>query len=187
MDDILQDGNNIFAAGYCLYGSSTHFILATRENINGFSLDPQIKEFILTHEDVKTPDKGTVYSINEGNSTFWDDSIKEYINSKKFSISPEKYQLRYVGSMVCDIHRTLFYGGIYLYPADKRSPLGKLKILFECFPISFIIQKAGGKAITGDGEILDVKPKNLHQRSGLICGSIQDVQEIEQIYKSHKN
>lgn len=151
LDDLLQDGRAMVAAGYCLYGSSTHFVLSTGHGVNGYTLDPSLGEFLLTHPDMKIPKRGNIYSINEGNSTFWDDSIKEYINSKKFPTDGSNpYSLRYIGSMVADVHRTILYGGIFLYPADKRSPKGKLRVLYECLPIAYIIEMAGGKAITGE-------------------------------------
>lgn len=187
IEDLLQDGRNLVAAGYCLYGSSTHFVLSTGHQVNGYTLDPSLGEFLLTHPDIKIPNRGNIYSINEGNSTFWDESVKEYIQAKKFPTDgTSPYSLRYIGSMVADVHRTLLYGGIFLYPTDKRSPKGKLRVLYECIPMAYIVEKAGGKAITGECNVLDIKAKSIHERCGIICGSTDDVTEIENIYKTHK-
>ncbi|KAL4465890.1 hypothetical protein ABPG74_004127 [Tetrahymena malaccensis] len=187
IEDLLQDGRSLVAAGYCLYGSSTHLVLCTGHQVNGYTLDPSLGEFLLTHPDIKIPKRGNIYSINEGNSTYWDESVKEYIQAKKFPTDgTSPYSLRYIGSMVADVHRTLLYGGIFLYPTDKRSPKGKLRVLYECFPMAYIVEKAGGKAITGECNVLDIKPKTIHERCGIICGSVEDVTEIENIYKTHK-
>lgn len=187
VQDLLQDGRALIAAGYCLYGSSTHFVLSTGSQVNGYTLDPSLGEFLLTHPDIRIPKKGNIYSINEGNSMFWDETVKEYIGAKKFpQDGTTPFSLRYIGSMVADVHRTLLYGGIFLYPTDKRSPKGKLRVLYECHPMAYIIEKAGGRAITGDADVLDIKPKSIHERCGIVCGSTEDVEEIEKIYLSHK-
>lgn len=141
----------------------------------------------MTHPDIKIPNKGNIYSINEGNSAYWTEPIKEYISAKKSpSDGTSPYSLRYIGSMVADVHRTLLYGGIFLYPTDKKAPNGKLRVLYECIPMAFIVEKAGGRAITGECNILDIKPKTIHERCGIICGSVYDVNEVESFYKTHK-
>lgn len=158
--DYLRNGNDIVASGYCLYGSSVHLLLATIGNVNGFTLDPSLGEFILTHPDIKFPAKSQkIYSINEGNALAWTDPIKNYINDIKFPQSgkvSDAYKLRYIGSMVADVHRTLLYGGIFLYPADNSSKNGKLRVLYECFPMAFIVEQAGGKCIADERRLLDI-------------------------------
>lgn len=150
LDDVLQPGKNMLAAGYCMYGSSCTLVLSTGKGVNGFTLDPSLGEFILTHPDIKIPKKGKIYSVNEGNAKNWDGPTSKYVESCKFPTdgsSPKS--LRYIGSMVADVHRTLLYGGIFLYPADKKSPNGKLRVLYEVFPMSFLMEQAGGQAFTG--------------------------------------
>ncbi|XP_060173145.1 fructose-1,6-bisphosphatase, cytosolic-like [Lycium barbarum] len=141
LDDVLQPGKNMLAAGYCMYGSSCTLVLSTGKGVNGFTLDPSLGEFILTHPDIKIPRKGKIYSVNEGNAKNWDGPTSKYVESCKFPKdgSPPK-SLRYIGSMVADVHRTLLYGGIFLYPADKKSPNGKLRVLYEVFPMSFLME-----------------------------------------------
>ena len=182
--DILQDGDNIVASGYCVYGSSTQLILCIDKKVNGYTLDPSLGEFVLTHPNLIIPKTYPIYSINEGNAAYWDDAVTKYINSKKFPEKGKKtYSLRYIGSMVADVHRTLLYGGIFMYPTDKKSPEGKLRLIYECNPLSYIIESAGGKSITGKGRVLAVQPKTIHQRSGIIMGSPDDVDEIEKLYE----
>jgi len=188
LEDILQSGENIIAAGYTCYGSSTQLVLSIQHHgVNGYTLDPSLGEFILTHPNIKIPSKGAIYSINEGNTAFWDEAITKYVHSKKF---PEKggkvYSLRYIGSMVADVHRTLLYGGIFLYPRDSKSPEGKLRLLYEVFPMSFIVENAGGKSTNGKERLLSLVPKKIHQRSPIILGSKEDVEEVENFYKQLK-
>jgi fructose-1,6-bisphosphatase I len=142
-DDWKRNGKDIEATGYCLYGSSTHFLLALPGKVSNFTLDPSLGEFILTHKDMKIPNgksRKTIYSINDGNAKIWDTAITEYIQSVKFPASGSPYSSRYIGSMVADVHRTILYGGIFLYPADTKSPSGKLRVLYECFPMAYIIE-----------------------------------------------
>jgi fructose-1,6-bisphosphatase I len=141
-------------------------------------------EFILTHENIKIPDNGKIYSINEGNSKTWDKPTQEFVAKQKES---GKISNRYVGSMVGDIHRTLLYGGIFCYPADKKNPNGKLRLLYECNPISYLIEQAGGKSSTGKQRIMDIQPKSIHERCPIFCGSKSMVEEVEAIYAQHKN
>ncbi len=185
--DILLDGSNIIAAGYCLYGSSTLMVLSIgNHQVNGYTLDPSLGEFILTHPNIKIPEKGSIYSINEGNASIWNNGITEYIKEKKFPSEGKKaYSLRYVGSMVADVHRTLIVGGIFLYPDDKKNLKGKLRVLYECFPMSFIMEHAGGKSTTGKGRVLDIQPTNIHERCSIIIGSKKDVEDVEECYKKH--
>ncbi|GAB4845138.1 Fructose-1,6-bisphosphatase, cytosolic, variant 2 [Ancistrocladus abbreviatus] len=180
IDEVLQSGNHMVAAGYCMYGSFCELVLSTGCGVNGFTLDPSLGEFILTHPNMKIPKKGKIYSVNEGNAKNWDGPTAKYVENCKFpkdGSSPKS--LRYVGSMVADVHRTLLYGGIFLYPADKKSPNGKLRVLYEVFPMSFIMEQAGGQAFTGKQRALDLVPKKIHERSPVFLGSHDDVEEIK--------
>ncbi|EOX97430.1 hypothetical protein QUC31_015694 [Theobroma cacao] len=183
LDDVLQPGRNLLAAGYCMYGSSCTLVLSTGSGVNGFTLDPSLGEFILTHPDMKIPKKGKIYSVNEGNAKNWDEPTTRFVEKCKFPTdgSPPK-SLRYVGSMVADVHRTLLYGGIFLYPADKKSPNGKLRVLYEVFPMSYLMEQAGGQAFNGKQRALDLVPKKIHERSPVFLGSYDDVEEIKALY-----
>ncbi|XP_047228988.1 fructose-1,6-bisphosphatase 1b [Girardinichthys multiradiatus] len=184
--DALQPGRNIVAAGYALYGSATMMVISTGQGVNGFMLDPAIGEFILVDRDVKIKKKGKIYSLNEGYAQHFYPDVTEYLHKKKH---PEDgsapYGSRYIGSMVADVHRTLVYGGIFLYPANVKSPKGKLRLLYECNPMAFIMEQAGGRATTGSQNILDIQPTNIHQRVPVVMGSPDDVQEYISIYKKH--
>ncbi|XP_055809617.1 fructose-1,6-bisphosphatase, cytosolic-like [Solanum dulcamara] len=187
LDDVLQPGKNMLAAGYCMYGSSCTLVLSTGKGVNGFTLDPSLGEFILTHPDIKIPKKGKIYSVNEGNAKNWDGPTSKYVESCKFpkdGSSPKS--LRYIGSMVADVHRTLLYGGIFLYPADKKSPNGKLRVLYEVFPMSFLMEQAGGQAFTGKERALDLVPTKIHERAPIFLGSYDDVEEIKRLYAAEE-
>ncbi|XP_026863748.2 fructose-1,6-bisphosphatase 1b [Electrophorus electricus] len=184
--DALQAGRNIVAAGYALYGSATMLVLSTGAGVNSFMLDPAIGEFILVDRDVKIKKKGKIYSLNEGYAQHFYPDVTEYLQKKKFpEDSSSPYGGRYVGSMVADVHRTLVYGGIFLYPANVKSPKGKLRLLYECNPMAFIMEQAGGMATTGDRNVLDIQPENIHQRVPIVLGSPDDVKEYISIYKKH--
>ncbi|XP_051139375.1 fructose-1,6-bisphosphatase, cytosolic [Andrographis paniculata] len=185
LEDVLQPGKDMVAAGYCMYGSSCMLVLSTGGGVNGFTLDPSLGEFILTHPDIKVPKKGNIYSVNEGNAKNWDGPTTKYVENCKFPKdgSPAK-SLRYVGSMVADVHRTFLYGGIFLYPADKKSPNGKLRVLYEVFPMSFLMEQAGGQAFTGNQRALDLVPTKIHERSPIFLGSFDDVEEIKALYEA---
>ncbi|XP_006981786.1 fructose-1,6-bisphosphatase 1 [Peromyscus maniculatus bairdii] len=184
--DALQSGRDLVAAGYALYGSATMLVLAMDCGVNCFMLDPAIGEFIMVDKDVKIKKKGNIYSINEGYAKDFDPAIAEYVQRKKFPPdNSAPYGARYVGSMVADVHRTLVYGGIFLYPANKKSPSGKLRLLYECNPMAFVMEKAGGLATTGKEAILDIIPTDIHQKAPVIMGSPEDVQEFLEIYKKH--
>lgn len=188
IEDVLQPGKNMLAAGYCMYGSSCMLVLSTGNGVNGFTLDPSLGEFILTHPDIKIPKKGKIYSVNEGNAKNWDVSTSKYVENCKFpkdGSSPKS--LRYVGSMVADVHRTLLYGGVFLYPADKKSPTGKLRVLYEVFPMSFLMEQAGGQAFTGKQRALDIVPKKIHERSPIFLGSYDDIEEIKALYAAEES
>jgi fructose-1,6-bisphosphatase I len=185
LQDVLQPGKNMVAAGYCMYGSATIMVLTTGNGVNGFTLDPSTGEFVLTHSNIKTPNKKNIYSINEGYSKFWLEPVAQYISKIK---NPENdkdvYSQRYVGSMVADVHRTLLYGGIFMYPGDKRDPSGKLRLLYEANPMSMILEQAGGKASTGTGRVLDIVPQKIHQRVPIFLGSVANVEELEAYFKN---
>ncbi len=184
---ILQPGTKMVAAGYVMYGSATNLVITTGDGVHGFTLDPSLGEFVLSHPEIKIPSRGKIYSVNEGNAKHWDEATKEFINSLKY---PEEgntsYSLRYIGSMVADVHRTLFYGGIFLYPADNKSPTGKLKLLYEAAPMAKLIEQAGGRAITGKQNILDVVPTEIHERVPVYMGSSDDVSDFEAFLKKYK-
>lgn len=176
-EDYLQTGMEQVAAGYIIYGSSTMLVYTTGKGVNGFTLDPSIGEFCLSHPDMKIPSTGKIYSINEGNYIKFPQGIKNYI---KYCQGEDKdtnrpYISRYIGSMVADIHRNLLLGGIFIYPQTATQPNGKLRLMYECNPIAFLIEQAGGKATTGNERILEVKPTELHQRVPAILGSTEMV------------
>jgi len=178
MEGALQQGQKIVAAGYAVYGSATTLFLSTGQGVHGFTLDPSVGEFFLSHPNVRCPEKGNTYSINEGNFTRWDDRVKKW---NAWIKSDDKgqglpYGHRYVGSLVADAHRTLMKGGIFAYPADKKSPAGKLRLLYEANPMAYLFEQAGGAATSGASRILDIEPRGLHDRTPLVLGSRHDVQ-----------
>jgi len=180
-EDYLQPGNQQVAAGYIVYGSSTMLVYATRRGVNGFTLDPSIGEWTLSHPDIKCPEKGKIYSVNHGNFFQYDEGVKNYITvcQKKDKTSGGPYTQRYIGSMVSDVHRNLIKGGIFMYPGTINRPNGKLRLLYECNPFAFIVTVAGGKATNGKIGILDVVPAELHQRSPFFVGSKFMMEELE--------
>ena len=183
--DFLQSGRKQVAAGYTIYGSSTMFVYTTGTGVHGFTLDPTIGEFILTHPNMTIPKTGSTYSCNEGNFTRWSKEIQNYVSWAK-SETPEKkaYSQRYVGSLVADFHRTLLKGGIFLYPADTKNTNGKLRLLYECNPIAFIAEQAGGRAISSTKAVLDVIPEDVHQRVPFFTGSTEMVNHLETFLKT---
>jgi fructose-1,6-bisphosphatase I len=180
-EDFLQPGNKQVAAGYIIYGSSTMMVYATRRGVNGFTLDPSIGEFTLSHPNIKCPVSGKIYSVNHGSFFQYDDRVKAYIDScqKKNKDNGGPYTQRYIGSMVSDVHRNLIKGGIFMYPATVSRPKGKLRLLYECNPFAFIVEVAGGKATDGRQRILDIQPTELHQRSPFFIGSRLMMEELE--------
>lgn len=175
--DVLRKGTEMVAAGYTMYGASAHLMLSTGRGVNGFTLDTQLGEFILTQPNLVMPAARAIYSVNEGNSHYWPDGIKKYIaDLKQPQDNGKPYSARYIGSMVADIHRTLLYGGIFAYPADSKLRNGKLRILYECFPMAMLVEQAGGSAVNDKGErILDLLPKGIHDKSGIWLGSKDEV------------
>ncbi|KAJ8915232.1 hypothetical protein NQ315_015455 [Exocentrus adspersus] len=186
LKDALQSGRHVVAAGYALYGSATMLVLSTGRGVHGFMLDPSIGEFILTDKDMKVPARGNIYAINEGYTHLWDEAVKEYVQNKKDPAKGKPYNARYVGSMVADVHRTIKYGGIFVYPATAASPKGKLRLLYECIPMAYLVTQAGGLASNGKIPILDIQPTSLHERSPIFLGSKEDVEEILDIIKKHE-
>jgi len=181
IDDFLQKGGEQVAAGYVIYGSSTMLVYTTGKGVNGFTLDPSIGEFCLSHPNMQIPKAGKTYSINQGNFISFPQGVKEYIRycKQEDKATDRPYSLRYIGSMVADVHRNLITGGIFIYPATKDAPRGKLRILYECNPMSFIIEQAGGRATDGFRRILDMEPKELHQRTPIFIGSEEMVLKAE--------
>ncbi|MEM0963869.1 MAG: class 1 fructose-bisphosphatase [Bacteroidota bacterium] len=175
MASALQSGRQQVAAGYVVYGSSTILVYTTGNGVNGFTLDPSIGEFLLSHPNIRTPERGQMYSINEGNYNSWDRGLKEYIKWMQTEAPDDEparpYTTRYIGSFVADFHRNLMKGGVYIYPANTRNPQGKLRLMYEANPMAMIVEQAGGRAETGDGPILDVEPETLHQRTPVYIGS----------------
>lgn len=181
INDFLQPGNKQVAAGYIIYGSSTMLVYATRRGVNGFTLDQSIGEFTLSHPDIKCPPGGNIYSVNHGNFLRYEEEVRKYINlcQQKTKADGGPYTQRYIGSMVADVHRNLIKGGIFMYPGTVDKPKGKLRLLYECNPFAFIVEKAGGKATNGKQRILDIVPTELHQRTPFFIGSINMMNELE--------
>jgi fructose-1,6-bisphosphatase I len=185
--DYFQRGTEQVAAGYVIYGSSTMLVYTTGKGVNGFTLDPSIGEFCLSHPDMKCPKHGKIYSINEGNYVHFPDGVKQYIKYCQVEdVKTERpYSSRYIGSLVADFHRNLLKGGIFIYPSTLKSPKGKLRLLYECNPLAFIIEQAGGKATDGFGRILNIQPTSLHQRTPLFIGSTDMVSMAGEFMTKH--
>ncbi len=184
-EDILQKGDQQVAAGYIVYGPSTMFIYSSGSGVHGFTLDPALGEFFLSHPNIKIPQSGSTYSANEGNKQNWDDNQQNLIRYLKESDKSTKrpYKLRYIGSLVSDFHRTLLKGGIFMYPGDKNNPNGKLRFAFEAAPLAFIVENAGGRASNGKQRMLEITPKEIHQRVPLFIGSTSEIQLMERFLK----
>lgn len=182
LSDVLQKGTEQVAAGYIIYGSSTMLVYTTGRGVNGFTLDPSIGEFCLSHPEMKIPDSGTIYSINEGNYVHFPTGVKQFIKYCQVEDSStfRPYTSRYIGSMVADLHRNLIKGGIFIYPNTASAPAGKLRLVYECNPLSFVIEQAGGKASDGTSRILELEVNELHQRSPIFIGSTLMVTKAEQ-------
>lgn len=184
-EDFLQEGNKQVAAGYILYGSSTVMVYTTGRGVNGFTLDPSIGEFCLSHPEIKTPSSGKIYSINEGNYIKFPVGVKQYIKycQERDEKTGRPFTSRYIGSLVADFHRNMLKGGIFLYPETENTPKGKLRLIYECNPIAFLAEQAGGKASDGKQRILDIKPESLHQRIPFYTGSLEMVKKVEEFLK----
>lgn len=186
--DFLQEGTKQVAAGYVIFGSSTMMVYATGHGVNGFTLDPSIGEFCLSHPDIKTPTNGNIYSINEGNYSKFPEGVKKYLKYCQENDKPTNrpYTSRYIGSLVSDFHRNLLKGGIYLYPESAIYPDGKLRLTYECNPIAYLAEQGGGKATDGYGNrVLDIKPESLHQRIPFYAGSRKMVDKAEELIDSY--
>lgn len=185
LDDVLQPGKDLVAAGYCLYSSATTLVMTLGDGTHGFTLDESLGEFVMTHPNMKIPERGSIYSFNEGNRWEWDQPVQDYVTSiqQGKGETGSRYSGRYVGSMVADVHRTLQYGGIFGYPADKKNVNGKLRLLYEAAPMAFLIEQAGGTATTGTRPISEVLPTDVHDRVPCILGSRDDVAELQSHYR----
>jgi len=190
VNDLLQTGRHMVAAGYVIYGSSTILVYTTGNGVNGFTYDPSVGLFFLSHPDMKIPEEGTIYSINEANYIYFPDGVKKFIKYCQVDDKATRrpYNTRYIGSLVADVHRNMLKGGIFIYPGNQKNPMGKLRLLYECAPMAFIIEQAGGKASDGFTPILDIEPYDIHQRSPLFIGSKKMVEKAEEfMYQNSKN
>jgi len=179
-DDFLQKGREQVAAGYIIYGTSTMLVYTTGDGVNGFTLNPAIGTFYLSHPQMQFPEDGTIYSVNEGNYSHFPQGIKNYIKYCQMEESDRPYTSRYIGSLVSDFHRNMIKGGVYLYPTSSQNPNGKLRLLYECNPMAFLAEQAHGNASDGRTRILDITPTELHQRVPFICGSKNMVLKVEE-------
>ena len=186
ISDFLRFGREQVAAGYVIYGSSTMLVYTTGQGVNGFTFDPSVGEFYLSHENMRIPERGSIYSINEGNADKFSEGAKCYLEACKSgnTLSGKPYSARYVGSLVADFHRNLIKGGIFIYPSYRGVPNGKLRLLYECNPLAFIVEQAGGSASDGNTRILDLTMNELHQRCPLFIGSKEMVTEAENLMRS---
>jgi fructose-1,6-bisphosphatase I len=182
MEDVLQPGTRQVAAGYALFGSSMMFVYSTGHGVHGFTLDPSVGEFLLSHENIRIPSKGAIYSMNEGNFRRWSPGMRRYTEwlKEEDAATGRPYSSRYIGSLVADVHRTLLYGGLYCYPGDTKNPNGKLRLMYENNPLAYIVEQAGGAAIDGIRRVLEVQPTSLHQRSPLFLGSAEDIRILQE-------
>lgn len=188
-EDLLRPGTDMVASGFTMYGASAQLVITMKGgDVNGFTLDNSFGEFILTHPNMRIPKTRAIYSVNEGNSLYWEEPVKEYVNSLKYPGEGGKpYSARYIGSMVADAYRTLLYGGIFAYPADKKSPKGKLRILYECAPMAMVFENAGGLAVDSHmRRMLEVVPEHIHDRSGIFLGSEGEVQKVIDTHKKYQ-
>ncbi|GGB85135.1 fructose-1,6-bisphosphatase class 1 [Flavobacterium suaedae] len=185
-EDFLQPGINQVAAGYVIYGTSTMIVYTTGNGVNGFTLNPAIGTFYLSHPNMEFPKDGNIYSINEGNYVHFPQGVKNYIKYCQREEEDRPYTSRYIGSLVSDIHRNMIKGGIYIYPTSAKAPNGKLRLLYECNPMAFLTEQAGGKASDGFNRIMEIKPTELHQRVPFFCGSYNMVEKAEQFMREAK-
>ena len=186
IEDFLQKGVNQVAAGYVIYGSSTMLVYTTGNGVNGFTLDPSVGTYFLSHPNMIYPKTGKIYSINEGNYAKFPQGVKEYIKYCQEEEGNRPYTSRYIGSLVADFHRNMIKGGIYIYPSYAHAPNGKLRLLYECNPMAFLAEQAGAKATNGFQRILEIEPTSLHQRVPFFCGSVEMVEKAEEFMAKHK-
>lgn len=186
LEDFLQKGNQQVAAGYIIYGTSTMLVYTTGDGVNGFTLNPAIGTFYLSHPNMRFPETGTIYSVNEGNYIHFPQGIKDYIKYCQLEEGDRPYTSRYIGSLVSDFHRNMIKGGVYMYPESSKYPNGKLRLLYECNPMALLAEQANGKASNGFERILDIEPTELHQRVPFICGSRKMVEKAEEFMEKAK-
>ena len=186
IEDFLQKGVNQVAAGYVIYGSSTMLVYTTGNGVNGFTLDPSVGTYFLSHPNMTYPKTGKIYSVNEGNYAKFPRGVKEYIKYCQEEEGNRPYTSRYIGSLVADFHRNMIKGGIYIYPSYAHAPNGKLRLLYECNPMAFLAEQAGAKATNGFQRILEIEPTSLHQRVPFFCGSVEMVEKAEEFMAKHK-
>ena len=186
IEDFLQKGVNQVAAGYVIYGSSTMLVYTTGNGVNGFTLDPSVGTYFLSHPNMTYPKTGKIYSVNEGNYAKFPQGVKEYIKYCQEEEGNRPYTSRYIGSLVADFHRNMIKGGIYIYPSYAHAPNGKLRLLYECNPMAFLAEQAGAKATNGFQRILEIEPTSLHQRVPFFCGSVEMVEKAEEFMTKHK-
>ena len=186
IEDFLQKGVNQVAAGYVIYGSSTMLVYTTGNGVNGFTLDPSVGTYFLSHPNMTYPKIGKIYSVNEGNYAKFPQGVKEYIKYCQEEEGNRPYTSRYIGSLVADFHRNMIKGGIYIYPSYAHAPNGKLRLLYECNPMAFLAEQAGAKATNGFQRILEIEPTSLHQRVPFFCGSVEMVEKAEEFMAKHK-
>jgi fructose-1,6-bisphosphatase I len=184
IEDFLQPGDKQVAAGYVIYGTSTMLVYTTGNGVNGFTLNPAIGTFYLSHPNMKYAKDGKIYSINEGNYVHFPQGVKDYLKYCQLEEGDRPYTSRYIGSLVSDFHRNMIKGGIYIYPTSSKAPKGKLRLLYECNPMAFIAEQAGGKATDGFGRIMEIQPTELHQRVPFFCGSLNMVEKAEEFMKN---
>ncbi|MDP5099925.1 MAG: class 1 fructose-bisphosphatase [Nonlabens sp.] len=187
LEDFLQPGNKQVAAGYIVYGTSTMLVYTTGHGVNGFTLNPALGTYYLSHPNMTYPENGSIYSVNEGNYIQFPQGIKDYIKYCQKEEEDRPYTSRYIGSLVSDLHRNMIKGGIYMYPSTSKTPNGKLRLLYECNPMAFIAEQANGKASDGYKRILDIKPTALHERVPFICGSRKMVEKAEEFMAAQKS
>ena len=185
-EDFLQPGNKQVAAGYIIYGTSTMLVYTTGNGVNGFTLNPALGSWYLSHPEMTFPETGKIYSINEGNYVHFPQGVKDYIKYCQEEQEDRPYTSRYIGSMVSDIHRNMIKGGIFIYPKSSKASNGTLRLLYECNPMAYIVEQAGGKASDGFGRILDIKPEELHQRAPFFCGSRRMVEKAEEFMSNYE-
>jgi fructose-1,6-bisphosphatase I len=186
LEDFLQKGNQQVAAGYVIYGTSTMLVYTTGDGVNGFTLNPAIGTFYLSHPHMHFPEDGKIYSVNEGNYVHFPQGVKDYIKYCQMEEGDRPYTSRYIGSLVSDFHRNMIKGGIYIYPNTSKNPTGKLRLLYECNPMAFIAEQANGKASDGFTRIMDIQPNELHQRVPFFCGSKNMVEKTEEFMQKSK-
>ena len=184
-DDFLQPGTQQVAAGYIVYGTSTMIVYTTGHGVNGFTLNPAIGTFYLSHPGMRFPEKGDIYSVNEGNYIRFPQGVKDYIKYCQEEAEDRPYTSRYIGSLVSDFHRNMIKGGIYIYPSTSKNPEGKLRLLYECNPMAMIAEQAGGKASDGFNRIMEINPTTLHQRTPFFCGNTEMVEKAEEFMKKY--